>query len=299
MKTAPIVLFVYNRPEHTRRTVEALQKNDLAEESDLIIFSDAAKNTEADRSVQEVREYIGTIGGFKSVRVVSRDSNFGLARSIIDGVTSICGQYGRVIVLEDDLVTSPYFLRFMNEALDIYRDDRRVSGIHGYWYPVDSPVPKTFFLRGASCWGWATWSHAWELFENDGAITLAELRRRGLTKHFDLDGAFPYIWLLKEQIAGKNNSWAIRWHAAMFLANRLQLSPGTSLVRNIGFDGSGIHSSVSDTYDTELAESPVLVEHLEPVECIEARAALIRYYRRTRPNLVGRMYGRLLRAMGL
>jgi len=110
-----------------------------------------------------------------------------------------------------------------------------VGSIHGYWYPVDRQVPETFFLRGASCWGWATWSRAWQLFEGDGRQLLAELERQGLTHRFDLDGAMAYTRMLKDQIAGKNNSWAIRWHAAMFLAGRLQLSPGTSLVRNTGF----------------------------------------------------------------
>src|SRR5437879_4595151 len=118
MKTAPIALFAYNRPEHTRRTVEALRRNDLAAESDLFIFSDGAPTPEAAESVQKVRNYAGSIEGFRSVHIIARERNFGLAESIVGGVTKVCSEVGRVIVLEDDLVTSPHFLRFMNEALD-------------------------------------------------------------------------------------------------------------------------------------------------------------------------------------
>jgi hypothetical protein len=293
MALAPIALFVYNRPAHARRTVEALQNNELARDSDLIVFSDAAKGNESESSVRKVRDYIGSVQGFKSVRIVERETNFGLARSIIEGVTEVCGAYGRVIVIEDDLVTSRHFLRFMNEALETYMNDDRVASIHGYWYPVDSPVPETFFLRGASCWGWATWSRAWELFERDGARLLAELRRQNLANYFDLDGAIPYTWLLSEQIAGKNDSWAIRWHAATFLANRLQLSPGRSLVQNIGFDGSGIHTPVSKAYTTELAASPIAVKKMVPEECLDARAALIRFYRRNKQGFLVRALRRL------
>ena len=157
MNTAPVVLFVYNRPSHTRGTVEALQKNLLARESGLFVFADAPKSDEQAESVHEVRQYIRQIGGFKSVAIVEREFNLGLARSIIDGVTAIVNKYGRIIVLEDDMVTSPYFLTYMNEALEKYADDERVASSNGYVYPVDQPLPEAFFLPGADCWGWATW----------------------------------------------------------------------------------------------------------------------------------------------
>ncbi len=188
---APIALFVYNRPWHIQQTVEALQKNDLAEDSDLFIFSDAPKKKEAVAAVQEVREYIKTVGGFKSVSIIERDINFGLANSIIDGVTRMCNEYGRVIVLEDDLVTSPYFLCYMNDALDLYEHEESVISIHGYIYPVAEKLPETFFLRGADCWGWATWKRGWELFEQDGRRLLEELCRQKLTDRFDFDNSYP------------------------------------------------------------------------------------------------------------
>jgi hypothetical protein len=210
----------------------------------------------------------------------------------------MCNQHDRVIVLEDDLVTAPTFLRYMNDALMTYEDEETVGSIHGYWYPARFNVPETFFLRGASCWGWATWSRAWRMFEPDGGKLLAELRRRKLTRLFDLDGAIGYTRMLQQQIAGKNNSWAIRWHAAMFLAGGLQLSPGASLVRNIGFDGSGTHSGKSEAYRVELAYKAVRVSRIALEECADARAALIHYYRSTRRSLSARALWRLRRMLG-
>jgi hypothetical protein len=296
---APIALFVYNRPWHTQQTIEALQKNERAEESDLYIFSDAAKSRETAPAVRKVRELIGKVSGFRSVRIIDRESNLGLAKSIIDGVTRVCGEHGRVIVLEDDLVTAPWFLRYMNDGLHTYASDEKVGSVHGYWYPVDQGVPETFFLRGASCWGWATWSRAWQLFEADGRKSLAELRRLNLTRLFDLDGAIAYERMLQDQIAGKNDSWAIRWHASMFLAGYLQLSPSASLVRNIGFDGTGTHCVASDDYEGNLAAAPISVRRIPIQECEAAREALTRYYHSTRRSIGARAIGRLRRMVGM
>jgi hypothetical protein len=192
MSAVPVALFTYNRPEHARRTVEALGKNELAAQTDLIVFSDAPGRINDAEPVRRVREYIDTISGFKSVRIVPRSRNLGLARSVIDGVTQVCGEFGRAIILEDDLVTSSFFLSFMNKALDSYASEDRVGSVHGYWYPTGAPLPNTFFLRIASSWGWATWARAWRLFERDGTRLLTELRDRGLAHDFDLDGAMPY-----------------------------------------------------------------------------------------------------------
>jgi hypothetical protein len=295
---APIVLFVYNRLEHTQSTVRALQNNQLAENSDLFVFADGASNAESVVSVEQVRAYIKTIVGFKSVQIFEREKNYGLANSIVDGVTQICGKYGRVIVLEDDLVTTPYFLQYMNDALKVYEHDEDVASIHGYWYPVDCQVEETFFLRGASCWGWATWQPMWKLFELDGKKLLTEIRRRKLTGKFDLDGAMRYRRMLEDQISGRNNSWAIRWHAATFLANKMSLYPGRSVVRNIGFDGTGTHCSVTNSFDVELAGTPIRVSRMPVVESTEARSALIRYYRRNHRGIFTRIAGRIRRIVG-
>jgi hypothetical protein len=238
------------------------------------------------------------VTGFRSLRIIPREANLGLAESIIGGVTAVCGEFGRAIVLEDDLITAPHFLKFMNEALRMYEHDAMVGSVHGYWYPADRELPETFFLRGASCWGWATWSRAWQSFEPDGRKLLAQLRQRHLTHAFDLDGAIAYTRMLEMQIAGKIDSWAIRWHAAMFLDGRLQLSPGRSLVRNIGFDGSGTHCAESAAYGVDISPVPVDVRRIALQESAAARAALIRYHRSTRRSLASRALGRLRRMVG-
>ncbi len=297
VKKTPIALFVYNRPWHTQKTVEALQKNELASESDLFIFSDAPKKPEAVTAVQEVREYIKTVGGFKSVSIVERDINFGLANSIIDGVTRMCNEYGRVIVLEDDLVTSPYFLRYMNDALDLYEHEENVISIHGYIYPVAEKLPETFFLRGADCWGWATWKRGWELFEQDGRRLLEELCRQKLTDKFDMDNSYPYTKMLRAQIAGKNTSWAIRWYASAFLQNKLTLYPGNSLVLNIGMDDSGTHCSSAVKYEGDLARASIHVGTVAVEESSVARQAFTNFHRKSRTNLFTKVFRELAAAV--
>lgn len=251
MTLAPIVLFTYNRPWHTKQTVEALQKNALANESELVVYSDGAKNDAASLHVRNIREYLQTIEGFKKVTVIEREKNWGLANSIIDGVTNIVNQYGKIIVLEDDLVTSPCFLTYMNEALTLYENEPNVISIHGYIYPV-AELPDTFFLKGADCWGWATWKRGWDAFEANGQKLLDEVSKRKLQKEADFDGAYAYTQMLKDQIQGKNNSWAIRWYFSALLQDALTLYPGKSYVQNIGLDGQGTHCSATKVYDVVL-----------------------------------------------
>lgn len=279
--TAPVLLFVYDRPEHVRRTVEALQRNTLAADSDLFIFSDAPRDESRQAAVDEVRAYIGGITGFRSVTIVRRDGNWGLARSIIDGVTAMTDRFGRVIVLEDDLVTAPYFLQFMNDALDMYADDERVGHIQGCDFTQDPTLPDTFFIRWTGSWGWATWKRAWRHFNPDGRALLAELERRKLTYTFDFNGKYGYTRMLRRQIEGRNNSWAIRWNASLFLLDMLSLNVGRSLVRNEGFDGSGTNCGGGALYASNLYMKRLPVERLPIAENMDARRAYVRYYART------------------
>ncbi len=240
-KLAPIVLFVYNRLNCTRQTLEALQKNDLASKSELIIYSDSAKNQNDLDKVAKVREYIKNIDGFKKIIIRKTKENIGLANSIINGVTKVVNEYGKIIVLEDDLVTSRFFLRFMNEALVAYKDEPRVASIHGYIFPIKN-LPETFFIKGADCWGWATWSNKWSIFEKEGKKLLDKVKKKNLEREINFNGAYNYIKMLKNQIKGKNDSWAIRWYVSAFLKNMLSLYPGQSYVQNIGFGNEGTHT---------------------------------------------------------
>lgn len=251
---APIVLFVYNRLWHAKRTVEALEENVYSNESEIFIFSDGPKNNYDEENVRQVREYIRTIHGFKDIHIVEREKNFGLSDSLISGISSVVNQQGKIIVLEDDILTSPFFLKLMNEALALYEKDENILSIHGYTFPIDGILPQTFFLKAPSLWGWATWQRAWQYFERDGKKLLSQLNKKKLTDRFDFNNSYSYLKVLENQVEEKSDSWAIRWYASGFLADKLTLHFGTSLTYNTGNDGTGIHCDITDIYDTQLEE---------------------------------------------
>jgi hypothetical protein len=292
---APIALFVYNRPKHTLCTVESLQSNILANESDLIIFSDGPKYKSQSEMVNSVRKYIHGITGFKSVKIIERDINIGLSKSIIDGVSRICKEFGQVIVLEDDLIASPHFLGYMNNALNIYRHNDIVISIHGYMYPIKSKLPETFFLRGADCWGWATWDRGWNLFEQNGNKLLHEIRYKNLGKQFNYNGALNNIKMLNDQINGKNDSWCIRWHASAFLKNKLTLYPGVSLINNIGVDGTGAHCGTTNYFDCEVSKHPIDIKDIPVTDNEEVRWLVEEYLRNMEKPIVNRIKNKIRR----
>jgi hypothetical protein len=267
---APIALFVYNRPEHTRRTISYLQKNLLADESRLFIFSDAPK-TEADKArVDEVRQLINEVTGFKSVKVVERKKNLGLAESIISGVTQLVNEYDKIIVFEDDLLSSPYTLQYFNESLTRYKNEEKVMHIGAYLYKIDKKgLPQTFFFRAATSWGWATWARAWKDFEPDVDVLLKQFDQKKISQ-FSIEGTMNFWKQLEGFKAGKNDSWAIRWYASIFLKGGLTLNPTVSLVHNIGNDGSGVHSNKENMYAVQPAQQPVTQF---PSEIKESQAA--------------------------
>ena len=278
MDLAPIALFVYNRLDHTKRTITALQNNHFANESILYIYSDFPKREKDQENVSSVREYIKSISGFKEVKIILRKINFGLAKSIIEGVTEVVTTYGKIIVMEDDLVTSKFFLKFMNESLNIYEKDLDVISITGYTYPIKN-LPETLFLKGADCWTWATWKRGWDLFEPDGRKLLSELIDKKLTRDFDFNGSYHYTKMLKDQIEGTNDSWAVRWYASAFLKGKLTLYPGIALVHNIGNDLSGTHSSKTEAYTTILNDNDIILKKIELKENIEAKQKFEEFFR--------------------
>lgn len=259
-KTAPVALFVYARPRHTRRTVEALAANEGAAATDLIIFSDAAKDEQALPAVREVRQYVASITGFRSVTVHEQDRNLGLADSIINGVSSVVAAHGAVIALEDDIVTAPYFLRYMNDALRLYAQDEQVMHIAGHMFPIDTTgLPETFFMRQSSCWGWATWARAWKHFTRDSA-SITERFSEAAIRRFNLDGTMDYWSQLLANQRGDLRTWAVFWYASVFLRGGLCLHPRESLVRNIGFDGSGENCGSLERTEEQLAAEPIIVQ---------------------------------------
>jgi len=266
---APIALFVYNRPQHTGRTLKFLKQNELAAESRLFVFSDGPKTAADEDLVKEVRELLKTIDGFKSVEIIKRKENMGLANSVIAGVSRLAKDYGQVIVFEDDLITSPYTLNYFNDALNRYRQEERVMHIGAYMYPLKGKeLPEAFFYRAATSWGWATWERAWQHFEPniDTLMTSFDAKKRAA---FSIDHTMNFWKQMQDFKQAKNNSWAIRWYASIFLKEGLTLNPAHSLVNNIGHDGSGVHSGINDIYNViihpkqitqfpaEIKESPV------------------------------------------
>jgi hypothetical protein len=293
MNPAPIALFAYNRPRHLARVAEALARNPEARASRLFVYCDAPRSAAASAQVAEVKAVAHAIRGFQSIDVIEPAANKGVARSVIDGVTDLAGRYGRVIVLEDDLLPSPHFLRFVNGGLDLYESDDRVASIHAYSYPVAGPLPETFFLRGADCWGWGTWSRGWALFEPDGRRLLEEMEARGLAHAFDFDGRYPYTQMLRDQVAGRNDSWAVRWHASAFLKERFTLYPGSSQIQNIGADGTGSHVGRTRAFEHAHWGRAVQLDRIPVEESARAREAFGRFLAGLRPTLVARVLGKL------
>ena len=288
---APIALFVYNRPEHTRRTIKFLQQNLLADESRLFIFSDAAKDSSQQVFVNEVRDIIKQVDGFKSVELIERETNLGLAESIIDGVSMLVSEYGKVIVFEDDLISSAYTLQYFNDALIRYQNEEKVMHIGAYMYPLKADnFPETFLYRAATSWGWATWDRAWKDFEPDITKIIDRFDRKKRLE-FSIDGTMNFWKQIIEFKSGRNNSWAIRWYASIFLKGGLTLNPSKSLINNIGHDGSGIHSGLNDIYHVIINPVPV-TSFPEKIEENEEAYLAIKEFLKTRK---GSLWQRILR----
>ncbi len=257
--------------------------NYLCKETELYIFSDGYKDESDRANVQKVRKLIHSIDGidsFKKIHIVENKQNLGLAKNIIAGVTQTVNEYGKVIVLEDDLITSPWFLTFMNDALDRFETENRIGHVHGYCYPLEN-TPDAFLIKWVGSWGWATWKRAWDMFNPDGVELLNEIKKRGLSRKFDFNGKYPYTRMLRRQVKGVNNSWAIRWNATLFLNDILSVNAGKSLIQNIGFDGSGMHSGSDEIYTTPLHKERLNIDINQISENKSVRSAIEKYHGRT------------------
>ncbi len=251
---SPIVLFVYSRPAHTKKTIESLKKNKLSLDSDLFIFSDGPKTSSDAKAVEAVRKYIKTIVGFRHIQIIEAPKNKGLADSIISGVTQIINRYNRVIVLEDDLETSKNFLKYMNNALSFYQDTTNIWSISGFCPPIKIPdgYKKPIYLSyRSSSYGWATWKDRWD--KNDWQIKDYEQFRKDKKKKEKFNrGGKDLTSLLEYQMKGDIDSWAVRWCYNQFKLDMFSIYPVISKIRNIGFDGSGTHSNLSQKNETNL-----------------------------------------------
>jgi GNT-I family len=242
MSHAPIAIFVYKRPEHIRRTLAALRECPEFDCSPIYIFCDGPRTAEEESAVLQARTAARKALGGQG-QMIESSKNKGLAASVIEGVTHLCKEYGHVIVVEDDLVVAPHFLEFMNTALNRFENDERVMQISGHMFPVAAFADRTqsLFLPFTTSWGWATWARAWQNF--DPNVTGWEQLKSDLRvrRRFNMGDTYDCYSMLQQQLAGKTDSWAIRWYWSVFKANGLVLYPPRSLIENVGFDGSGTH----------------------------------------------------------
>jgi len=240
MTVTPVALFTYNRPEHTARVLESLSNCERLDECSLHIYCDGPKTVEHTEAIETSRQVVREHAARLHATVVERETNIGLARSVVEGVTDLCNKFGRVIVLEDDLVLSPSFLDYMLQALDRYADKVNVYQISGYMFPVShASAGDAFFLPLITTWGWATWQRAWQIFDWDASEALEQLRDPAIRKRFDLNNSYPYATMLEKQLHGLTHSWGILFWWQVFKARGLALHPRRSLVWNGGFDNSG------------------------------------------------------------
>lgn len=262
MRLAPIVLFTFNRLDHTQKTIEALRKNILAEESELFIFSDGARNSEEEIKVNKVRKYLEGIDGFKKVNIIKSEKNKGLAKSVINGVTDIINKYEKVIVLEDDLVTSKYFLKYMNEALTIFKERADIWSISGYGPNINIPTDykeDIYITKRGSSWGWATWKDRWELVDWEVSDYNSFKRDKNMIREFNLSGK-DLAPMLDDQISRRIDSWAIRWVYSQFKNDKYTVYPVKSLVRNIGNDLSGTHTTTTTHFNVNLLNENIIIK---------------------------------------
>jgi len=277
----PLAIFAYNRPEHLSKVLDALALCHRFNEINLNVFIDGAKSEFEEENVKKTILKTNQFASHNDVNVFVSKSNLGLARSIKYGVDKLMETNEKIIVLEDDILPSKYFLDFMIEGLKKYEKNNRVASIHGYLPNFQMETDMPFFRRGADCWGWATWRNRWIEVEWNSKILLTNLRNQKLFKDFNLGNSYCFTCMLERQMKGEIDSWAIRWHASMFLQNKLTLYPNRSLVINFGFDGSGSHGGNNRFYETKMTNERICIPDIDVKESKNGRKQFKRYYKKT------------------
>jgi len=282
MNFAPIIIFIYNRLHHLDRLFNSLQRNDLFKKSKVLIFSDGPKNQIDKDKINKVRESLKKRLIPKNSEIIENDVNLGLSRNVIGGLNKTFQIYDRAIILEDDLELSPFFLNYMNDALNLYETSENVASISGYMYPIE---PKKFsnnyfFLKLIESWGWGTWKRAWNIFENDSLQLKKKIDEKQLANEFNFESGISYYKMLTDNINGLNDSWAVRWYASTFLKNMNTLFPSKSFVKNIGVDDSGEHCSYTTVYDTLVNFDYKKLEKNHSLESLSDRLVVQSFFRK-------------------
>lgn len=254
---APILVLGYKRPDHLLSAIASLKLNPEASKSAIYIAIDGPKSMAEETLVKRCREIAHQVTGFKELHVWSQERNIGLAKSVISNVSRILELHKCLIVVEEDLVVSSDFLRFMNLSLAKYEHEDIVASVHGFQYPINLHENECVFMRGTDCWGWATWADRWCKANFNSLQLISSIELAGLRSEFDLDGVVNNFRMLQDQAAGKIDSWAIRWHASMFVRNMITLFPPKTLVLNNGLDGSGTHEGESRIFSNSFETNAI------------------------------------------
>ena len=263
---APIVVFGFNRPQHTSRLLESLSANPEIHNSPIYIFIDGPRNPADEEILKSTLKVVEAFSESYKVRIYTSSVNKGLVQSIKDGVNEVFKQYESIIVLEDDLILSENFLEFINRGLDNYKNNTMIASIQGYTVIDLEKNDHTYFQLGADCWGWATWRDRWMKVNWNADEALTELKKKKMQKKFDLNGAYPYTKMLERCSRGEVESWAIRWHASMFNLGKLSVYPPRKLVINTGRDGSGTHKGDHVKQNEYFTNRPITFSKNEPKE---------------------------------
>ena len=295
MELSPIVLFAYNRPHYLLKTLQSLKSNAESKESKLFIYCDGPKPNCPETTLRQIDEVHAISGSEKwcgEVNVIISPINKGLAPSIIDGVREVVNKYGKVIVLEDDLVVSKFFLKYMNEALDKYENQDRVASVTGYNFPINLPTgpefKETFFLKATSTLGWGVWKRSWDIFNGDAVALLNEIKSRKLSYEFNFNNSYPYIRMIRNVISGKISAWGVRWYASVFLKDKLTLFPSYSLVNHIGNDGTNVKVDSTGIFGDSVSDKPVTDFENQIAENLKYRSLFAEHfskYNRRKLNL--------------
>ena len=262
-KLAPIIIFTYNRYKHFEITLKSLSKNYLSKESELYIFCDGPKNLSDKKKISRIYNLYLLNKTFKRKKIIFRKKNIGLKKNITQGVSQILKDYDSVIVLEDDMISSKYFLTYMNEGLKKFKNYSKVASIHAYMYPLKKKFKnKYFFLKGADCWGWGTWKRSWKKLSLNSKKLSIKIEKNNLIEEFNYNNTYNYFKMLKKNIK-TNRSWAICWYASMFLQNMYTLNPTTSLIKNIGLDGSGTNCKIDYQMNSKFLNKYHKIENID------------------------------------
>lgn len=273
----PVVVFAFRRPLHLRAMFESLQKCSGFEDTPVIVFVDGPRTADDEAGVGEVKQYLNSLN-LRNVKVVCRDSNHGLRKSIFLGVGEVCVQYGRAIVLEDDLILSPVTLDYFRDALDKYAAVEDVWSVSAYMYNVPAlySAKEAIVLPYAHPWGWATWQRAWRKYELDSPIDVGNLKSRSFQRAFDVGGLRDMHSLLQLSVSGHINSWYIRWYYTIFMARGVSVFPPRSYVKNIGVAGrGGTHGSELNPYYYLMPENDLSTRLVNFPDSLETNYAVL------------------------